>query len=63
MNTTAPVYGAEGGLRLRPVRIAAAFAAGPRERSDSAREPRREPRKMPNGDPPPATLWGTDSAG
>ena len=61
MNATAPVRSTAVGLRWPSAKIATAIQAVRRECLEEGKEERRDSRKMPNGDPPPATLWGTDA--
>jgi hypothetical protein len=63
MNATAPVKSSAVGLPWLVVKSAAAMEPARRERPEVGGGARPDPRKMPNGDPPPATLWGTDQGG
>ncbi len=60
MNATEPVKSMVVGLRWSAPRSEAGIRSARRERPEAVAGPRQDPRKMPNGDPPPATLWGTD---
>jgi hypothetical protein len=61
MNTTLPVKMTASGPRWPAVKCVAVTRVIRSERPESGEGAKRDPRKMPNGDPPPATLWGTDS--
>jgi hypothetical protein len=61
MNTTASVKSTAEGLRWSASRNVIAIHAARRDRPLEGAGSRHDQRKMPNGDPPPATLWGTDS--
>lgn len=55
----APFKFTVAGMRWSSEKSAVVPQAARRERQDSGAGMKREPRKMPNGDPPPTTLWGT----
>jgi hypothetical protein len=60
MTIAAPARTAAAGLRWPAVKLApAARQADGREQNGLNSVPRRDARRMPNGDPPAATLWGT----
>lgn len=62
MSIAAPVRTAAAGLRWPAVKLAPHPHQGAgREQQTAGAVQKRDLRRMPNGDPPPATLWGSET--
>jgi hypothetical protein len=60
MNASTPFKFTAVGVRWPVAKSTVASQPARRERPEAGAGTRHDPHRMPNGDPPPATLWGTD---